>query len=119
MGGPGAERKATSGSQRSLRPTLGWIRKDPVAPALDDGRPGRVLDVVGGAGFGGGVLRGGFGGAVSARVGAPVVVHLALLLQREPSGDVVQLGCVGQIYEDLRKKRELIKDNNHKNKECP
>lgn len=41
----------------SLRPTLGWIWKDSVAPALDDGRSGGVLDIVGRAGgFGGGVL---------------------------------------------------------------
>lgn len=48
------------GSKRgggSLRPTLGWIREDSVAPTLDDGRSRGVLDVVGGAGgLGGGVL---------------------------------------------------------------
>lgn len=113
MGGPGAKRKQrprkTEGSRRSLRPTLGWIRKDSVTPALGDGRSGGVLDVVGGAGsFGGGVLRGGLGGAVSTRVGAPVVVSLALLLQGEPSWDVVQLGRVGQIYENLRNNTEPI-----------
>lgn len=36
-----------------------------------------------------------------ARVGAPVVVSLTLLLKGEPAWDVVQLGCVGQVYEDL------------------
>lgn len=78
-----------------------------MAPALDDGRSGGVLDVVGGAGsFGGGVLRGGLGGAVSTCVGTPVVVSLALLLQGEPPWDVVQLGRVGQIYENLRNNME-------------
>lgn len=92
----------------SLRPTLGWIRKDSVAPALDDGRSGGVLDILGRAGgFGGGVLRGGLGGAVSACVGTPVVLALALLLQREPTRDVVQLGRVGQIDENLRDKKDL------------
>lgn len=75
-----------------------------MAPALDDGRSGGVLDVVGGAGgFGGGVLRGGLGGAVAPP--RPVVVPLALLLQGEPPWDVVQLGRVGQIYENLRNDR--------------
>lgn len=57
----------------------------------------------GAGGFRGGVLRGRFRGAVSAlaRVGAPVVVPLALLLQGEPPRDVVQLGCVGQFNKDL------------------
>lgn len=92
-----------------MRPTLGWIRKDSVASALDDGRSGGVLDVVGGAGgFGGGVLRGGPGGAVATRVGTPVVVPLALLLQGEPSWDVVQLRRVGQIYENLSNNTEPI-----------
>lgn len=36
-----------------------------------------------------------------AGVGAPVVVALALLLQGEPPRDVVQLGRVGQVNEDL------------------
>lgn len=36
-----------------------------------------------------------------ARVGAPVVVPLALLLEEEPPRDVVQLGCVGQVNKDL------------------
>lgn len=67
-----------------------------MAPALDDRRSGRVLDVVGGAGgFGGGVLRRGLGGAMPAGMGATVVVPFALLLQGEPSRDVVQLGGVG------------------------
>lgn len=97
----------------SLRPTLGRVRKDSVAPALDDGRSGGVLDVVGGAGgFGGGVLRGGLGGGVPGHVGTPVVVPLALLLQGEPSRDVVQLGRIGQIYENLRDREELTKHNN-------
>lgn len=96
----------------SLRPTLGWIRKDSVAPALDDGRSGGVLDILGRAGgFGGGVLRGGLGGAVSACVGTPVVVPLALLLQGEPTRDVVQLGRVGQIDENLRDKKDLTDHN--------
>lgn len=80
-----------------------------MAPALDDGRSGGVLDVLGGAGsFGGGVLRGGLGGAVAPRVGTPVVVSLALLLQGEPPWDVVQLGGVGQVNEDLRNNTEAI-----------
>lgn len=63
----------------------------------------------GAGGFRGGVLRGGFGGAVStlARVGAPVVVALALLLQGEPPRDVVQLGRVGQVDKDLGTHTEL------------
>lgn len=78
-----------------------------MAPALDDRRSGGVLDVVGGAGsFGGGVLRGGLGGAMATCMGTPVVVSLALLLQGEPSWDVVQLGRVGQIYENLRNNTE-------------
>lgn len=75
-----------------------------MASALDDRRFGGILIIVcGGSGFGGGVLRGGFRGAVAAlaRVGAPVVVALALLLKREPPRDVVQLGRVGQVNEDL------------------
>lgn len=81
-----------------------------MAPALDDGRSRGVLDVVGGAGgLGGGVLRGGLGGAVgTARVGPPVVLPLALLLQGEPPWDVVQLGRVGQIDEDLRNHTEAV-----------
>lgn len=87
-----------AGEGVSASPTLGWIGEDAVASALDDGRLGGILIVVGGAaGFGGGVLGGGFGGAVSALawVGAPVVVALALLLQGEPARDVVQLSGVG------------------------
>lgn len=45
-------------------PTLGRIREDPVAPALDDGRLWRILIIVGRAGgFGG---RGRFGGMLPA-----------------------------------------------------
>lgn len=50
----------------SSRPTLGWIREDSVASALDDRRFGGILIIVrGGSGFGGRVLRGRFRGAVS------------------------------------------------------
>lgn len=44
----------------------------------------------------------------TARVGPPVVLPLALLLQREPPRDVVQLGRVGQIDEDLRNHTEAV-----------
>lgn len=50
--------------------------------------------------LGGGVLRGWLGGPVAAL--SAVVVNLTLLLQGEPARDVVQLGCVGQVYQDLR-----------------
>lgn len=45
-------------------------------------------------------------------VGTPVVLPLTLLLQREPTRDVVQLGRVGQIDENLRDKQELTNHNN-------
>lgn len=64
------------------------------------------MDGGGGAsgGLGGGVLRGRLGGGVAAL--AAVVVGLALLLQGEPARDVVQLGRVGQVDQDLRRERE-------------
>lgn len=64
------------------------------------------MDGGGGAsgGLGGGVLRGRLGGGVAAL--AAVVVGLALLLQGEPARDVVQLGRVGQVDQDLRQERE-------------
>lgn len=60
----------------------------------------------GAAGFGGGMQRGGFGGAVAAL--AAVVVALALLLQRQPARHVVQLGRVGQVYEDLQEEARCL-----------
>lgn len=36
-----------------------------------------------------------------------MVVPLTLLLQGEPTWDIVQLGCVRQVYEDLRANRSL------------
>lgn len=75
-----------------------------MASALDHGRLGGILVVKGRAGgFRGGVQRGRFRGTVSAlaRVGAPMVVALALPLQGEPPRDVVQLGGVGQVDKDL------------------
>lgn len=50
------------------------------------------------------MLRGGLGGAVAAL--APVVLGLALLLQGEPARDVVQLGRVGQVDQDLQGEEE-------------
>lgn len=91
-------------------PTLGRIWKDPVAAALDDRRLGRVLAAVvgggggAGGGLGGGVLGGGLGGAVAAL--AAVVLGLTLLLQGEPARDVVQLGRVGQVDQDLQGEEE-------------
>lgn len=76
-----------------------------MAAAFDDRRLGRVLAAVmdggGGAGsrLGGGVQRGRLGGGVTAL--AAVVVGFALLLQGEPARDVVQLGRVGQVDQDL------------------
>lgn len=79
-----------------------------MASALYDRWFGGILTVMWGAScFRGGMLWGGFRGTVAslAWVGAPVVVPLALILQGEPTWDIVQLCRVGQVYEDLRKKR--------------
>lgn len=39
---------------------------------------------------------------------AAVVVALALLLQRHPARHVVQLGRVGQVYEDLQEEARCL-----------
>ena len=91
-----------------VSPTLGRVWEYPVASALDDGGLGGVLGGVlgGAAGLGGGVLAavgGLFGGVLASlgRVGVSVVLPLGLLLQLEPARDVVQLGCVRQVDENL------------------
>lgn len=69
--------------------------------ALDDRGFGRVLLAVAGGlrGMLGPVSSVGFGRVLAAlsRVRTPVMLALALLLQRQPAWDVVQLGRVGQV----------------------
>lgn len=82
-------------------PTLGRVREDSVTTALDDRGFGRVLLAVAGGLWGmlGPVSSVGFGRVLAAlsRVRTPVMLTLALLLQRQPAWDVVQLCRVGQV----------------------
>lgn len=83
-----------------------------MASTLDDRWFWGILIIMRGtSGFRGGVLWGGFRRTVTtlAWVRASVVVPLALLLEREPPRDVVQLGSVGQINKHLQANRKVFK----------